>query len=351
VSGPDTTEQADTPGARGEATEPAESADAAEAAPKPGTLAARRAAARTGAATPARPVSRRTRTAAAPSDGTPEVAIVRVGAPLEGGRDETTAFLLQSLRDLEAEHAAGDIDDDDYEALKDDYTVRAAAALRAEQRGKAPPPPVKQRRSARQWAMIVSGVVGFAVLAGVLVAQAAGDRSAGQGATGTVIDSPTQAAGRCIGLSGELQAGSGATTDEVLGCYQDVLDEDPDNPVARTYLGWTLYITARQAAASLTEEQLAELYVEAHRQLDLAVEADPRYADARAFQVVLAAREGRYADAAEQLAVFDELDVPADMQVLVDGVRQEITDGLAAEGSTGTTGSTSAPPTSTTAPG
>ena len=41
--------------------------------------------------------------------------------------EETTEFLLQSLRDLEREREAGDIDDDDYRALHDDYTVRAAA--------------------------------------------------------------------------------------------------------------------------------------------------------------------------------------------------------------------------------
>ena len=40
--------------------------------------------------------------------------------------------------------------------------------------------------------------------------------------------------------------------------------------------------------------------------------------------VVLAVNEGRYEEAAEQLAIFDELDAPADMANLVDGVRAEI---------------------------
>jgi len=40
-------------------------------------------------------------------------------------------FLLRSLRDLEDERAAGDIDDDDYATLKQDYTARAAAVLKA----------------------------------------------------------------------------------------------------------------------------------------------------------------------------------------------------------------------------
>ena len=48
-------------------------------------------------------------------------------AALEEQRD----FLLGSLDDLERERAAGDIDEADYEALRDDYTARAAAVLRA----------------------------------------------------------------------------------------------------------------------------------------------------------------------------------------------------------------------------
>ena len=40
-------------------------------------------------------------------------------------------FLLRSLEDLEREHDAGDVDDHDYETLKDDYTARAARAIRA----------------------------------------------------------------------------------------------------------------------------------------------------------------------------------------------------------------------------
>lgn len=44
--------------------------------------------------------------------------------------DEEREFLLRSLRDLDAEFAAGDIDEADYHTLRDDYTARAAALLR-----------------------------------------------------------------------------------------------------------------------------------------------------------------------------------------------------------------------------
>jgi hypothetical protein len=51
----------------------------------------------------------------------------------EGGRialEDERDFCLRSLRDLEAEWQAGDIDPADYRALKDSYTSRAAAVLR-----------------------------------------------------------------------------------------------------------------------------------------------------------------------------------------------------------------------------
>lgn len=314
--------------------------------PQPGTLAARRAAAaagaRTGPGAPPRPSSTSRRPPRRSHEAAAAAEVPRRERPPAGtAHDDTTAFLLQSLRDLEREHDAGDLDDDDYEALRDDYTARAAAALRAEQRGAAPPVPAAPRRSPGQWVLIVAGIVGFAVLAGVLVAQASGQRQAGEGVTGEVTQTPTQAAGECINLTVEMQQGTKGP-DDAIACYEQVLEDDPDNAVARTYLGWTLYLTARRFSSSLGQEELVELYVQARRQLDLAVEADPAYADARAFLVVLAVNEGRYEEAAEQLAAFDDLDAPADMANLVDGVRAEIEENLDAP---------PGPSTTTTAPG
>ena len=89
-------------------------------------------------------------------------------------------FLLRSLEDLEREHDAGDLDDADYAALKDDYTARAAAALRAEQAA-APPSPAPAQPRARSCS---AGVAGLRGAGGVLVAQASGRRDAGDTATG-----------------------------------------------------------------------------------------------------------------------------------------------------------------------
>lgn len=241
-------------------------------------------------------------------------------------RDERTEFLLQSLRDLEAEHAAGDIDDEDFTALRDDYTARAARALRAEERGRAPAVVDRSPRSWPQRVAVVVGLVAFAVVAGVLVAGALGDRRDGESITGEVTQTPTQAASECIGLTTSQQMA------DAIPCYEAVLSEDPDNAVAHTYLGWTLYLTAISAAGDLQQDVVAGLYSEARNQLDQAVESDPGYADARAFQIVIAKQEGRFGDAQAQLDAFDQLDAPADIQRLVNDIRQDITDGLAAEG-------------------
>ena len=48
--------------------------------------------------------------------------------------EDERRFLLRSLRDLDAEHDAGDVDEDDYATLRDGYTKRAADVLR-EHRG------------------------------------------------------------------------------------------------------------------------------------------------------------------------------------------------------------------------
>ena len=66
-------------------------------------------------------------------------------AALEEERD----FLLRSLRDLEREHDVGDVDDHDYEVLKDDYTARAATVLRSIETRRLPGCPCGWDRLAR----------------------------------------------------------------------------------------------------------------------------------------------------------------------------------------------------------
>ena len=71
-------------------------------------------------------------------------------------------FLLRSLADLEREHDAGDVDDADYETLKDGYTARAAAVLRRIEAGRSGLAPQPTRRWGRTLA-IAAGVLAAAV--------------------------------------------------------------------------------------------------------------------------------------------------------------------------------------------
>src|SRR5437868_3938833 len=101
--------------------------------------------------------------------------------------EDQRRFLLQSLKDLDREREAGDIDDADYRTLKDDYTARAAAVLHAIEQSKSGL--VAQRKArpsrSRKWmALAAVLVVGLAVGGGVLVAATSGERVPGQTVSG-----------------------------------------------------------------------------------------------------------------------------------------------------------------------
>ena len=83
----------------------------------------------------------------------------------EDALEEEREFLLRSLDDLEAERAAGNIDDETYQRLHDDYTARAAITVRAMRDGNPTadaatdsPPPSRRHR-----VLVVGGLVVFAV--------------------------------------------------------------------------------------------------------------------------------------------------------------------------------------------
>lgn len=225
-------------------------------------------------------------------------------AALEEERD----FLLRSLEDLEAEHDAGDIEEDDYLALKDDYTARAARALRSiddrKQRLSAAAPP----RPRSQVVLVVGGVVLVAVLAGFLVARSSGVRTGDQGITGgdqvlTTRDLLVQAS--------SLDAQGQAL--EAIQVYDEVLAEDPDNVEALTYRAWILV--------------RAGLYEEAQTYLDQAIDLDPTYPDARAFQAISYARQCRTDEALAAVDEFRAVDPPESMIGLVEGLEAQLQDG------------------------
>src|SRR4029079_3334841 len=97
------------------------------------------------------------------------------------GLEHQRRFLLQSLRDLERERAAGDLDEHDYRTLKDDYTARAAAVLHAIDESKAELVQERRglRRSTKATALAIAGVLLVAIVAGVFVASSSGQRVPG----------------------------------------------------------------------------------------------------------------------------------------------------------------------------
>ncbi len=225
-------------------------------------------------------------------------------AALEDQRD----FLLRSLQDLEREHEAGDLDDADHAALRDDYTARAAETIRAIDEQCQAFAEARRRTSPGRLLATLSVVVVLAVGAGFLVANNLGAREAGGTLTGglDVQRSPSQRAQLCIQ---EINAGPS----DAIGCFRDVLADDPENVVALTWLSWTIELSA----TGLDPAQVQLLRDSARTLVDQAVEADPDYSYARAFRAVLACRRGDYADAQQYLADFRDRDPSPDAEGVI----------------------------------
>jgi tetratricopeptide (TPR) repeat protein len=223
---------------------------------------------------------------------------------------EQRDFLLASLKDLERERAAGDLDDGDYAALKDDYTARAAAVLRA--LGTADPARVVRVRRWGRRRRVAAGalVAAFAVAAGVLVAQSAGRREAGQTATGVDPQSLTQKLNEAGRLAAEGRPG------DAVELYDEVLADSPDDVEALTYRGWALTIDGQVG--------------EGLESLLRAASTDPTYPDVHAFLAIVLFRGGRPAEAARELDRLEALDPPAAIRTLVRGLRAEVDAALAA---------------------
>lgn len=217
--------------------------------------------------------------------------------------EEERDHLLASLEDLDREHDAGDMDDRDYQTLRDDYTVRASEVLRAiEERRRLVEAPRPPHRRSRTVATVV-GAVALAVVAGVLVAQNSGQR--GGGAISGAVDTQRARLATCQQASFQDPQGG-------VDCYDEILADAPDNVEALTYQGWALIRLDRveEGAANLAR----------------AVEIDPDYADARVFRAVVAKRGGDYELAASEIDQFYRDDPsPAAIQVLqMQGLEREI---------------------------
>jgi cytochrome c-type biogenesis protein CcmH/NrfG len=222
-------------------------------------------------------------------------------AQLEAERD----FLLKSLDDLEVERAAGNIDDESYRALHEDYTARAAGSIRALRDGvdaRPSAPPVAWGRRA----LMIGGAVGFVVLAAFGLAAALGARLPGESSSGNtgpqtsprqppeedrraeleqaIADNPADVASRLL-LAPILEADG-----DLLGAlqrYDEVIAIDPENARAHAHAGRILYLTAGQAS----EAEATALVDRSRAELDRAVALDAELPDARLFRAIVLANE------------------------------------------------------------
>ena len=229
---------------------------------------------------------------------------------LEDERD----FCLRSLRDLDAERAAGDIDAQDYTALKARYTLRAAAAIRALAGEPLGPPagdgdpagPAAGRdrfaggtapegrasrglsRFRRRWrrAMAVAAAAALAAVAAWAVVASSATRLPGQPISGQALGG--EATARVL-LEAQQAADRGNDLAAVKD-YQKILDADPRQPAALTGEGWIL---AQTQQPSLVDRGLG--------MLASAESADPGYAPAHLYRGIALLSEGDYAGAVPEL--------------------------------------------------
>jgi len=240
-------------------------------------------------------------------DGVPVAEHGRLDPEQLAQLGEQRDFLLASLADLEREHDAGDLDDDDYAELRDDYTARTAETLHAIDESRTAFADSRRPRSTGRTLATIVVVALFAVVAGFLVAASLGSRKPGGVSSGGVAtaDTTSQKAEKCIPKIQTDPPG------QVVDCFKAVLDKDPENVVALTWLGWELALSAG------TGPQAALLQGTSANLLDRAVSANPDYSYARAFRAVVAYRRGDAVAATRYLADFRAHDPSSDAQSVI----------------------------------
>jgi tetratricopeptide (TPR) repeat protein len=234
--------------------------------------------------------------------------------------DDERRFLLRSLADLEREHEAGDVDEADYRTLKDGYTFRAAAVLRQIEEGQSLLP----ARPPRRWGRLVVTVATLAVLSvgiGLALANAWGERSAGQEITGFTPGDDAR-----LLLANAREAMSTGDFELANSLYARVLDSERargrDSVEAVTYFGWTLALaTRRDPDQALAAERLDA----ARLALSQAIQLEADYADPHCFLAII---EYQFRDDAAAALPYVEqcelLNPPADVAGLVASFAEEI---------------------------
>ena len=229
-------------------------------------------------------------------------------------------FLLQSLRDLDDEFKAGDLDLDDYNSLWSDYVARTAQVIKQIES----PEPTSSTSSTgetiesagrfRQTIITLLVVLIVATGAGWLVASQSGQRLAGQSLSGGIEDSTAS-------LLSRARATNFVDPQAAIELYSQVLGLDPDNVEALTYRAWLLALIARGAGNEI--KQLA--FLSASSDLERAIKLDANYPDAHCFLGIIRFRlAGDAVGSREQLTICQSQDPPAEVKSFVDSIIAEV---------------------------
>ncbi len=233
---------------------------------------------------------------------------------LENERD----FLLRSLDDLEAEREVGNVDDGTYTTLRDDYTARAAAAIRSLDEGTdlTPPDPPAASRVVRT--LTVGGIIVFALVAAFALTRAVGQRHPGQTITGnkqtagsTTVPDPGPALAADAKANPKSYAANIAYARYLLGKndFNDALHEfgaasllDPSQPEPPTYAAWAGALLAEQISDPKAREPVFAASLD---RINEVITAHPKYPDAYALKgVILFQFEGDAKHAIPQFQQF-----------------------------------------------
>lgn len=248
---------------------------------------------------------------------------IRSGARLDrlAELEEERRYLLRSLRDLERERDAGDVDEADYQTLKDGYTVRAATVLRQIEEGQRELAPKRRRNWKRTIAIVVASALCAAGI-GFALASAFGERGATDEITGLNPGDSTRtklASARAALARGEFDRANQL----FVQVDQEELERGNESAEARAYVGWTFALLARQSSDTVvSDDERIELSLLA---LNQAIDMEPTYADPYCFAAIIEFNFREDANAA--LPYVEQCEAnnpPADISSLIESFADEI---------------------------
>ncbi|MEM9713201.1 MAG: tetratricopeptide repeat protein [Actinomycetota bacterium] len=222
---------------------------------------------------------------------------------LEQRRDS----LLLRLDELEADHLAGELGDDEFGALHDDTTRQAATVLRRLDGQVRRDDRAGGRVRRLRW-LTAAGVVVVGVIAGVLVARTSGERLDGQTITGEQIERSSTAL--LTQAQGEIQAGEPLAALELI---DEVLARDGDDADARALRGQILIAVPDEG-----------LFAQGIDELDRALALDPEHPEALLFRGAIHRSEGELEEALDLYRRLLALPQELPMQPVVEQIVTEI---------------------------